>query len=213
MSTGFTLMINAILSAFNDNQDKDIFHLLSFKNRDRAYRPWTTPALLASVFPNLNLLLPDRIVLAYSLAVLLAVAIILLYNLTVRKHSGQESYAPIHALTKLIIPTRSLWPQNYFASRSWSNAPTRTASIPVTHLLQDIVQGKIELRQPVHSLPLLMKGQLCLDGWNFGLRFAAKLRMKVLLWSFSELFFCENVSNNVLANLLPSLIHILFRTL
>lgn len=197
MSSGQTTLSNILLSSWKRGSCciQDVLHLFTIKYYGQDHglgdSPWTTPALLVSIVPKLRFLLSNRLSL-YSYAAALIVALMLLYSalsrtaVQCRSGSGQETYSHIHVLTKFMVPTRSIWPPSYFIARSWMDARCRTANLSVEALFQDIIQGRMELRKPVHNLPLIIMEQLRLDGWRLGLSVGLDNRAKMLFRTFWE---------------------------
>lgn len=113
-----------------------------------------------------------------------AAALILYASLTVVRSTTQSK--PLHpalaSLSKVIIPTCSIWPQFYLDLTRTADDNHYCSSricIPLTVLLRDIKQGRIELRDPT-NLYLLMQGRLTVDGWRFNLTLSLKERVKSL---------------------------------
>lgn len=195
MSSGQTLLSSNLLSLWKTGFRciQDVQHLLSINYHGQDHGlgdSWTSPALLVSILPKLRFLLSNHLSL-YSYAAAFITVLMLLYKViscrtAMRCLSGQETYSHIHALTKFMVPTRSIWPPNYFDSRSWVDVRSRKAELSVGNLFRDLIQGRIELRKPVRNLPLLIKEQLHLDGWSFGLSITMKDRVQTLLSNFGE---------------------------
>lgn len=152
--------------------------------RDLAYQ-WT--ASLITLLPKVNRL-PVHLA-SYCYASAFIATMLMLYRRFSRTSVSQcqeAYYSPIHALTKFMVPTRSIWPPNYFNSRSWVDARCRTANLSVEALFRDVIQGRVELREPVRNLPLIILEQLRLGGWRFGLRIDLNNRAKALFRTFWE---------------------------
>lgn len=188
MNSGQSLLSSSLLSSWKTDSHciQDMLRLLSIKYHGQDH------GLSDSVLPQLCFLLSKYLSL-FSYFATFIIAILLLYQrLSCRttmhclSGNGQETYSHIHALTKFMVPTRSIWPPIYFESRSWVNSRSRKAEQSAGTLFRDIIQGRIELRKPVHNLPLLIKGQLHLDGWRFGLSITLKDRVQTLLSNFGE---------------------------
>lgn len=56
--------------------------------------------------------------------------------------------------------------------------------IPTAKLIQDISEGKIELRNPQQDLPHMLRGVLESRGWKVCLRVEASLWFRTALWIF-----------------------------
>lgn len=188
MNTGQTFLASSLLSSWKTDAHyfQDMLHLLSIKYHGQDH------GLSDSVLPQLCFLLSKYLSL-FSYIATFIIAILLLYQMLSCRTAmhclsghGQETYSHIHALTKFMVPTRSIWPPNYFDSRSSVDVRSRKADLSVGNLFRDLIQGRIELRKPVRNLPLLIKEQLHLDGWSFGLSITLKDRAQTLLSNFGE---------------------------
>ena len=63
------------------------------------------------------------------------------------------------ALQRLLVPTRSRWPEPYTALAARADASsTRTLYLPLAILLRDLLAGTVELRYPARSLHALFAG-------------------------------------------------------
>lgn len=97
--------------------------------------------------------------------------------------AGELSVSAIHALSKVIIPTCSVWPQYYLdLARSAENSETMHIRLPLNVLFRDIRQGRIELRSPSTDLPLLIEGEFVVGSWTFDFGIDLNDRAKALKW-------------------------------
>lgn len=164
------------------------YQLPSFNSHWQAFGglacQWT--ALLTTLLSKVDRL-PLHLV-SYCYASAFIATTIMLYRKISRTSVSQcqEAYSPIHALTQFMVPTRSIWPPNYFNSHSWVDARYRTANLSVEALFRDVIEGRVELREPVRNLPLIILEQLRLSGWRFGLRIGLDNRAKALFRTFWE---------------------------
>ncbi|KAH8116992.1 hypothetical protein DFH11DRAFT_1578550 [Phellopilus nigrolimitatus] len=97
--------------------------------------------------------------------------------------AGELSVSAIHALSKVIIPTCSVWPQYYLdLAHSAENSETMHIRLPLNVLFRDIRQGRIELRSPSTDLPLLIEGEFVVGSWTFDFGIDLNDRAKALKW-------------------------------
>ncbi|EJD02276.1 uncharacterized protein FOMMEDRAFT_168774 [Fomitiporia mediterranea MF3/22] len=139
---------------------------------------------------------------AFSLLLVLTSAIALSYNYsdsnsaTAATTDNTEVEGPARrALSKFLMPTSSIWPERYLyiirsADQQQQSRNGKRISLQLGTFLRDIKQGIIELRNPEIDLPLLLKGQLCTDGWNIELNMSFKDRSMAWAWVISDEISC-----------------------
>lgn len=103
----------------------------------------------------------------------------------------------IRVLSKFAIPTSSIWPERYLSiARSAERTKRKRLHLELETILRDLRQGRVELRKPTSHLPLLIKGQLQIDGWKVQLDLSLKDKLMTWRWAISEelSFYPEEVS-------------------
>lgn len=136
--------------------------------------------------------LPSNPALAYKtpyvntiLPVVFACLVMYLFFTRIRmaRRCTRTKRTAVHALLKIFVPTRSLWPADYiYASATAEASTTRLIYISLDRVLRDIFQGRIELRNPGKDMSRIVKGRLCVDGWTISVTPGFSLRIKSIQW-------------------------------
>ncbi|KZT71258.1 hypothetical protein DAEQUDRAFT_121814 [Daedalea quercina L-15889] len=103
-----------------------------------------------------------------------------------RRDRISESRRVLQALLYILAPTRSLWPQPYvYLVQKAIGAGKNTLQLPLRVLVNDILDGRIELRASKLDLPGLQRNAFLVDGWTFGLRVEWALWVDMLAWALT----------------------------
>ncbi len=95
-----------------------------------------------------------------------------------------EPSLALETLLSFVTPTRSIWPSSYIDSaRSASSNRDKIISLSLTDFLDDMVSGRMELRDSKRDLPNLIKGNLHNEDWSIRLRIEWSWWFRV--WSHS----------------------------
>ena len=93
------------------------------------------------------------------------------------------------ALLSVITPTRSTWPMQYSSLALTTPPAQRTLKIPLTSFYFDVLNGSIELRDPISDMPLLLDDKLITaSGFSVSLSISFSWWLKFLWWVIS----CES---------------------
>ncbi|TFY70258.1 hypothetical protein EVG20_g2738 [Dentipellis fragilis] len=125
---------------------------------------------------------PDRLFLA---AAVIFVVLVIVMMLAIRPkrapNADNGSLQYLRALQTVFIPTTSHWPP-FYSSLARSSNSTRATRIPLSRLLQDLVEGTLELRNPTLSLHELLAGRLTVLGCRVEIAVDFNFRVNVSLW-------------------------------
>lgn len=92
----------------------------------------------------------------------------------------------LHALQTTLVPCQSIWPTVYLnAARKWDKSGHILLELPVSTLIEDIVNGQIELRNPSQDLPVLIQNAIVCYGHRFRLIVDADARVGASAWFLS----------------------------
>ena len=101
---------------------------------------------------------------------------------TTTEQVGDVMEGSLSSLAKALIPTQSIWPEFYLGL---CNKVTRMGreriSLPTEMVLQDIIQGRLELRNPA-DLAVMMKGHFQTSSQKIVFFFSINERWQTLLW-------------------------------
>ncbi|OBZ65731.1 hypothetical protein A0H81_14326 [Grifola frondosa] len=102
----------------------------------------------------------------------------------------------LQALLTIVTPTCSLWPQDYLEAVRHATVSRKTSlELPLHALINDVIAGKLELRDPRTYLPCLFMRSLTIDGWSLLLRIELSWWILVLRWIISSQLFSAQTSN------------------
>lgn len=115
---------------------------------------------------------------------------------TLRRDNKQDSIQnrkkAIHALLEIMTPTCSSWHSFYVTlCRNVDKAQTNVINIPLTRVLNDVLQGTVELRNPSEDLRALVRGRLHVDGWDILFTSGTFMWMDTLRWIVTQEFSAE----------------------
>ncbi|ETW86101.1 hypothetical protein HETIRDRAFT_449006 [Heterobasidion irregulare TC 32-1] len=118
---------------------------------------------LEDIQPHLT---PHRLLCLALLASALALALVLGLGLLRQRPAHPPKAQPrlpdsraLAALQRLLVPTRSRWPEPYTALAARADADaSHTLYLPLAILLRDLLAGAVELRHPARSLHALLAG-------------------------------------------------------
>ena len=99
--------------------------------------------------------------------------------------NNEISDPAICALSKLIIPTSSVWPE-WYLSIARSARQTKHFQLVLRTVFRDSRHGVIEVRDPSSYLSLFVKGSLKIDRWTFELGLSLQDKLKTWKWAVSE---------------------------
>ncbi|KAI0929217.1 hypothetical protein AcW1_006217 [Taiwanofungus camphoratus] len=99
--------------------------------------------------------------------------------------NSHEMIKALKVLLMFVTPTRSIWPSTYLdlARRAVTSRCT-TIKIPLHLLVNDIISGKVELRNSRLDLSDLIKGSFRMDDWSLQLSANWLLWVEVSKWIF-----------------------------
>ena len=111
-----------------------------------------------------------------------------------RKRSNKDAIIQgrmaLGALLSVITPTRSTWPMQYSSLALTTPPAQRTLKIPLTSFYFDVLNGSIELRDPISDMPLLLDDKLITaSGFSVSLSISFSWWLKFLWWVIS----CESI--------------------
>ncbi len=107
-------------------------------------------------------------------------------------HAGNPSQAEktaIHALLQVLTPTCSAWPSFYVqACRNADKAQKRVVKLPLEKIVDDVVNGVVELRNPTEDLRALVRGNLRIGRWDVVFTPGLFTWMNALCWIITQEF-------------------------
>ncbi|KAF8584101.1 hypothetical protein K439DRAFT_1633845, partial [Ramaria rubella] len=167
---------------------KDFFDIIHVYLR--SYRLQTHPLWHWFLQVSLRVSLPSAAPFYALSLVSFASLCILLPCLTCLRSAPLQDFhqpQPPKALLRVLIPRCSIWPQYY---TSLTNSPqSRTLTLSLSILIQDLISGKIELRHPEDTLERLISsnGTLQIDDHDpaWQLRFSHARLWVATLWRWS----------------------------
>ncbi|KAH9930756.1 uncharacterized protein B0H18DRAFT_1209327 [Fomitopsis serialis] len=116
---------------------------------------------------------------------------IILYTTSLRRSRARARRAPetrkaLQTLLYILTPTCSLWPASYVKlAQQAVTVHDTTLRFPLRALVDDVLSGRIELRDPRLDLPDLLRNEFRVDGWTFGLSVERAWWVDVLGWTLS----------------------------
>ncbi|KAI0316583.1 hypothetical protein OF83DRAFT_1126127 [Amylostereum chailletii] len=120
-----------------------------------------------------------KIFIAWPYAILLTLVLLPIFK---RSQTSSPPSNPLIALQAIIIPTQSRWPDPYRALAKPANSTKTVIILSLSTLIQDIVSGTVELRDPEHDLPFLVGGGILAQGFRIRLRIDFSFRWRTA-WS------------------------------
>jgi len=103
------------------------------------------------------------------LAVLVSTVIILClpHRRNTSADRNPKTFAALRALQAAIVPANSQWPKRWWSLVAQaSSTRNRSLQIPLNDLLSGLFAGELELRDPMLTLPCLLRDGLVVDGWR-----------------------------------------------
>lgn len=102
-----------------------------------------------------------------------------------RRNELARTSSALKALSKVLIPTTSLWPACYldFIDRRLGHG--RRISIPAGTLVEEVLAGRLELRNAAEDLPLLLGNGVFVDGWEVVLEVGWKEKYEAMKWTLN----------------------------
>jgi len=104
------------------------------------------------------------------LAVLVSIVIIFLclpHRRNTKADRNLKTFAALRALQVAIVPANSQWPELWWSLVAQaSSTRNRSLQIPLSNLLSGLFAGELELRDPMLTLPCLLRDGLVVDGWR-----------------------------------------------
>ncbi|KAA1469431.1 hypothetical protein DENSPDRAFT_835053, partial [Dentipellis sp. KUC8613] len=132
---------------------------------------------------------PGRLFLITAAVVVVLVVAFMLAGRPKRSPNADNgSLQYLRALQTVFVPTCSHWPP-FYSSLARTSKPTRATRIPLSRLLQDLIEGTLELRTPTPSLHELLSGRLTILGRHVEIAVDFKSRMNVTLWWIRDHYF------------------------
>ena len=137
--------------------------------------------LMSVYFGNTRLLVVALIV----ITIILALERYMKHNSAQDLSSSTSTKAALalHALSKIVIPSSSIWPEHYVAiTRLSAHRRNSTVSIPLATLINDIKNGALQIRVSSTDFRHLIEGKMCINGWSFELGVTLFNRIDILRW-------------------------------
>jgi hypothetical protein len=96
----------------------------------------------------------------------------------------------LQSLLIVLVPCRSVWPEVYLnAARRVRNVREQQLALPISTVVNDIVHGRVQLRNPIQDLPVLLRGELLSYGWALKLIVDSDAWSAAIVWFLSGHFF------------------------
>jgi hypothetical protein len=105
---------------------------------------------------------------AFAVFTILSFLVSAYFRSTGSKKSHRPTRESLQALLSVITPTQSGWSQVYSASAVGGRA-SKIIALSFQDLLKDICMGKVELRDPQHDLPEMIRCGVEAYGWRIRL--------------------------------------------
>ena len=124
---------------------------------------------------------------ALVVATVLVCLLATLYAKLVRRRTCasriSRSREVLQSILYVVTPTRSVWPKHFIAAAQGASALRgKTVQLPLRTLIEDMVNGCMEMRMPQQDLPGLLRNALTVNGWTFGLYAERTWRLDLMRW-------------------------------